>query len=142
MVDIETGIFDLLDDLDLEETCDTSYEKDVDLEIIHGLYYQNVAFMNNKVGLFADYWIKLYSNCCQPRDYAVDLLNDNKVEEAKASLKDWSDTFESPALPQLFLWHLRAKELSPKAQKKTLCALKPERVVKRITFDHSEANPG
>ena len=87
MTGSETGISDLCD----EETCDTGFEKDVDVEIIDGFYYQNVPIMNDKVRLFADYWMKLYSNCCLQRDHAVQLLNDNKVEEAKATLEDWPD---------------------------------------------------
>ena len=75
MTSSETGICDLCD----EETCDTGFEKDVDVEIIDGFYYQNVPIMNDKVRLFADYWMKLYSNCCLQRDHAVQLLNDNKV---------------------------------------------------------------
>ena len=35
----ETGISDLFDDIDMEETCDTGYEKDVDVAIIDGFYY-------------------------------------------------------------------------------------------------------
>lgn len=85
MTGSETGKSDLCD----EETCDTGFEKDVDVEIIDGFYYQNVPIMNDKVRLFADYWMKLYSNCCLQRDHAVQLLNDDKVEEAKATLEDW-----------------------------------------------------
>lgn len=62
--------------MDLEETRNTGYGKDSDLEIIDGFYHQNVAFMNDKVQLFADCWVKLYSNCCLQRDYALELLND------------------------------------------------------------------
>ena len=50
----ETGISDLFDDIDMEETCDTGYEKDVDVAIIDGFYYQMVAFVNGKVRLLAD----------------------------------------------------------------------------------------
>lgn len=96
MTGSETGISDLCD----EETCDTGFEKDVDVEIIDGFYYQNVPIINDKVRLFADYWMKLYSNCCLQRDHAVQLLNDDKVEEAKATLEDWPDSFGSPDLPQ------------------------------------------
>lgn len=99
MTGSETGKSDLCD----EETCDTGFEKDVDVEIIDGFYYQNVPIMNDKVRLFADYWMKLYSNCCLQRDHAVQLLNDDKVEEAKATLEDWPDSFGSPDLPQLLL---------------------------------------
>lgn len=62
--------------MDLEETRDTGYGKDSVLEIIDGFYHQNVAFIIDKVQLFADYWVKLYSNCCLQRDYAVELLSD------------------------------------------------------------------
>ena len=99
MTGSETGKSDLCD----EETCDTGFEQDVDVEIIDGFYYQNVPIMNDKVRLFADYWMKLYSNCCLQRDHAVQLLNDDKVEEAKATLEDWPDSFGSPDLPQLLL---------------------------------------
>ena len=60
----ETGLSVLIEDFDLEDVNDTGYEKDVDVEIIDGFYHQSVAFMNEKVRLFTDYWIKLYSNCC------------------------------------------------------------------------------
>ena len=60
-----------------------------------------MAFLNDKVRLFADYLMKLYSNCCLQRDYAVELLNDSKSEEAKAVLHYWPDVFGSPDLPQL-----------------------------------------
>ena len=112
MTGSETGISDLCD----EETCDTGFEKDVDVEIIDGFYYQNVPIMNDKVRLFADYWMKLYSNCCLQRDRAVQLLNDDKVEEAKATLEDWPDSFGSPDLPQLLLETLneqKRKKRSP-----------------------------
>ena len=59
--------------------------------------------MKGKVRLFADYWIKLNSNCCLQRDYAVELLNYIKPEEAKAVLQDWPGTFGSPDLAQLLL---------------------------------------
>mgnify|MGYP000152752345 FL=1 len=49
----ETGISDLFDDIDMEETCDTGYEKDVEVAIISGFYYQKVAFVNGKVRLLA-----------------------------------------------------------------------------------------
>ena len=39
----ETSISDLFDEIDMEETCDTGYEKDVDVAIISGFYYQKVA---------------------------------------------------------------------------------------------------
>ena len=42
-----------------------------------------------------------FSNCCLQRDYAVELLNGIKLEEDKAVLQDWPDTFGSPDLPQL-----------------------------------------
>ena len=103
MAGSETGVTDLMDEMDLEDINDTGYEKDVDVEIIDGFYHQNVAFMNDKVQLFAEYWMKLYSNCCLQRDYAVELLNDGKPEEAKAVLCDWSDTFGSPSVPQLLV---------------------------------------
>ena len=88
MADSETGLTDLMDDLDLEETYDTGYEEDIDVEIINGFYYQNVAFMDEKVQLFADYWVKLYLNCCLQWSYAVELLNDKIPEEAEVVLHD------------------------------------------------------
>lgn len=60
MAESETGLSGLIDELDLEETCDTGYEKDVDVEIINdGFYQHNIAFMNEKVQLFADYWMNV-----------------------------------------------------------------------------------
>lgn len=87
--------------LDLEEVSNTDYERDINIEIINRFYYKNVAFMNEKVHLFADHWMELYSNCCSQRDNAVELLNDNQPTEAKAVLQDWPDTFGAPNLPQL-----------------------------------------
>ena len=120
MTSNETGIFDLCD----EETCDTGFEKDVDVEIIDGFYYQNVPIMNDKVRLFADYWMRLYSNCCLQRDHAVQLLNDNKVEEAKATLEDWPDSFGSPDLPQLLLETLN----EPKRKKRSPLTIESDAV--------------
>lgn len=103
MAESETGLSDLMEDMDLEHVVDTGYEKDVDVEVIDGFYHQNVAFMNDKVRSFAEYWMKLYSNCCLQRDYAVELLNDGKPEEAKTVLEDWPDTTGSPNVPQLLV---------------------------------------
>ena len=103
MAESETGLSDLMEGFDLEDINDTGYEKDVDVEIIDGFYHQNVAFMNEKVQLFAHYWMKLYSNCCLQRDYAVELLYDGKPEEAKTVLEDWPDTTGSPNVPQLLV---------------------------------------
>ena len=113
MAESETGLTDLMDEMDLGDVCDTGYERDVNVEVIDGFYHQNVAFMNEKVQLFADYWMKLYSNCCLQRDYAVELINDGKPDEAKAALEDWPDTFGSPSVPQLFV-----EEPPEKKQKK------------------------
>ena len=99
MAGSETGVTDLVDEMDFEDVDDTGYEKDVDVEVIDGFYHQNVAFMNNKVQLFAEYWMKLYSNSCLQRDSALELLNDGKTEEAEAALCDWPDTSGSPSLP-------------------------------------------
>ena len=103
MTESKTGLSNLMEDLDLEDVNDTGYERDMDVEITDGFYYQNVPSMNDKIQLFADYWMKLYSHCCLQRDYAVELLNDNKPEDAKAVLQDWPDTFGSPHLPQLLV---------------------------------------
>jgi len=92
---------DSFEDMDLGDVNDTGYESDYDIEIIDGFYHQNIAFMNEKVRLFADYWRNLYSNCCLQRDYAVERLNENKPEKAKEFLEDWPDTLASPNVPQL-----------------------------------------
>ena len=98
----ESGLTDMMDDLDLGDVTDTGYEKDVDLEIIFdGFYHQNIAFVNDKIRLFADFWVKLYSNCCLQRDYTVEYLNDGKPEEAKTFLEDWPETCGEPKVPQL-----------------------------------------
>ena len=98
----ESGLTDMMDDFDLGDVTDTGYEKDVDLEIIFdGFYHQNMAFVNDKIRLFTDFWMKLYSNCCLQRDYAVEYLNDGKPEEAKTFLEDWSNTCGQPMVPQL-----------------------------------------
>lgn len=115
MAGSETGLTDLMDEMDLEDVVDTGYEKDIDVEVIDGFYHQNVVFMNDKVQLFAEYWMKLYSNCCLQRDYAVALLNDGKPEEAKTVLEDWPDTTGSPNVPQLLVEthpELKRKKLS------------------------------
>ena len=80
---------------------DTGYERDVDIKVIDGFHYQGTTIMNDKVKLFADFWMKLYSNCCLQRDYAVELINDGKPNEAKKRLIDWPETFGSPKIPQL-----------------------------------------
>ena len=54
-----------------------------------------------KVRLFAEYGMGLHSNCCLQQDCAVELLNDGKLEEAKAALSDWPDTTVSQNVPQL-----------------------------------------
>ena len=82
MAESETDLSDLMGDFDLEDINDTDYQQNFDVEIIYGFYQQNIAFMNKKVRLFADCWMKLYSDCCLQRDYAMELLNDNKPEEA------------------------------------------------------------
>ena len=125
MAGSETGLTDLMEDMDFGDVDDTGYERDVDVEIIDGFYHQNIAFMNDKVRLFADYWMKLYSNCCLQRDYAVELLNDNKPEEAKAVLQDWPDTFGSPDLPQL----LFEAHVEPKRKKRSVAERECDGVV-------------
>lgn len=120
MAESETGLSDLMEGFDLEDVDDTGYEKDVDVEVIDGFYNQNVAFMNDKVQLFAEYWMKLYSNCCLQRDYAVELLNDGKPKEAKAVLCDWPDTFGSPSVPQLLF------QTSPEPKRKKLSTTERE----------------
>ena len=101
MAESETGLSDLMEDIDLEDINDTGYEQNFDVEIIDGFYHQNIAFMNEKVRLFADYWMKLYSDCCLQRDYAMELLNDNKPEEAKVILHSFPTTEGAPNVPQL-----------------------------------------
>ena len=125
MAGSETDLTDLMEDMDLEETHDTGYEQDVDVEIIDGFYHQNIALMNDKVQFFADYWMKLHSNCCLQRDYAVELLNDNKPEEAKAALSDWPDTTGSPNVPQL----LFEEPLERKRKKQSTCSIEYEGVM-------------
>ena len=51
----ETGLTDLMHDLDLEDVNDTGYKRDINVKITNGFYYQNVAYMNDNVRLFADY---------------------------------------------------------------------------------------
>ena len=98
MAESETGMSDLMDDLDLEKTYVTGYEEDIEVEIIDGFYHQNVAFMNEKIQIFTDYWMKLYSNCCLQRDYAVELLDKKKPDAAKAFLRDWPSTTGAPKI--------------------------------------------
>ena len=54
MAESETGLSDLMEDFDFEDVNYTGYERDINVEIIDGFYYQNEAFMNDKVRLFAD----------------------------------------------------------------------------------------
>ena len=68
MAENETDYSDLMDDLDLDKTYDTGYEEDIEVEIIDGFYHQNVAFMNERI------MMKLYSDYCLQRDYAVESL--------------------------------------------------------------------
>lgn len=122
MAESETGLSDLMDEMDLGDVYDTGYERDVDVEVIDGFYHQNVAFMNEKVQLFADYWMKLYSNCCLQRDYAVELINDGKPDEAKAVLEDWPDTTGSPHVPQLFVEEPPEKKRKKQSEYSIECA--------------------
>ena len=57
--------------------------------------------------------MKLYSNRCLHRDYAVELLSDGKPEEAKAVLSDWPDTMGLPNVPQLLF-----EEKTPERKRK------------------------
>ena len=77
MAESKTDFTDFMD-VDLECVSDAGNERDFDVEIIDGFYHQNIVFMNEKVQLLADYWMKLYSDCCLQRDYAIKLLNDKK----------------------------------------------------------------
>ena len=45
--------------------------------------------------------MKLYSNCCLQRDYAVELLDNKKPDAAEAFLRDWPSTIGAPKIPQL-----------------------------------------
>lgn len=117
MADSETGLTDFMDDITLEDAFDTGYEEEFHMEIIDGFYYQNVAFMNEKVKVFAEYWMQLYSNCCKQRDNAVELLNDEKPDEAKAVLGDWPSTIGAPKLPQMSCENLAAEEPKRKRSK-------------------------
>ena len=45
--------------------------------------------------------MKLYSNCCLQRDYAMELINDGEPHKAKDILRDWPDTCGQPKVPQL-----------------------------------------
>ena len=43
----------------------------------------------------------MYSDCCLQRDYAMELLNDNKPEDAKVVLLSFPKTEKAPNVPQL-----------------------------------------
>ena len=101
MAESESGISDLMEDMDLEDM-DTGYEQDFDVEIIDGFYHQNIAFMNDKVRSFAEYWMRIYSDCCLQRDYAMELLNDNKPEDAKVILRSFPTTEGAPNVNVMF----------------------------------------
>ena len=45
MAESETGLTDLVHDLDLEDVNDTGYKRDINVKIINGFYYQNVAYL-------------------------------------------------------------------------------------------------
>ena len=67
MAESATALSDAMNDtnldlkgMDFEDVNDSGNDRDVDVEIIDGFYHQNVAFMNNRVQSFADYWMKLY----------------------------------------------------------------------------------
>ena len=91
MAESESGISDLMEDMDLEDM-DTGYEQDFYVEINDRFYHQNIAFINDKVRLFAEYWVRIYSNCCLQRDYAMELLNDNKPEDVKVIIHSFPTT--------------------------------------------------
>ena len=93
-----------MDHLELEETYNYGYKQDFDVEIIDGFYHHNVAQMNDKVRLFANY-IQMLSRtkfCFRPN-------------KAKAVLEDWLDTLGGPDLPQLLLETLN----QPKGKKRS-----------------------
>ena len=48
MAESETGLTDLMHDLDLEDVNDTGHERNINVKIINGFYYQNVDFMTMK----------------------------------------------------------------------------------------------
>ena len=100
MAESESGISNLMEDMDLEDM-DTGYEQDFDVEIIDGFHHQYMAYMNDKVRSFAQYWMQMYSDCCLQRDYAMELLNDNKPEDAKVVLRSFPKTEKAPNGPQL-----------------------------------------
>ena len=76
----------------LERNFHFNCEQDIDVEIIDGFYYQNIAFINDKVRLFAEFWMRIYSNCCLQRGYAMELLNDNKPEDVKVIIHSFPTT--------------------------------------------------
>lgn len=87
MAESETGLSDLMDDMDLD---DLNYETDIDVEILDGFHLENTLYhVNDKVQQFAFYWMKLYSNCCIQRDEAMDLLRLGNVDDAIKQLEDW-----------------------------------------------------
>ena len=71
MADSVSGLTDLMDDFDLGDATNTGYER-----CRCGNYRW---FLPSKCGcpvrLFADFWMKLYSNCCLQRNYAVEFLH-------------------------------------------------------------------
>ena len=77
------------------------------MEIIDGFYYQNVAFMNDKIRLFAEYWMWIYSNCCLQRDYVMELLKDNKPEDVKVIGMCFSRLFHQQNATAVVLRHYR-----------------------------------
>ena len=101
MAESETSLSDMMYEMDLGAVHNTGYERDVDIEVSDGFYYKSIAFMNDKVHLFADFWMTLYSTCCLQRDSAVKLMNDGKPDEAKDALNDWPTTIGSPQVPHL-----------------------------------------
>ena len=88
------------------------------------LVMRKMAFMNERIQIFADYWMKLYSNCCLPQDYAVESLDGEKPDEAKAFLRDWPSTTGAPKIPQL-LFEIPAE---PKRKKRSAALIKCDAV--------------
>lgn len=102
--------------MDLQDVNYTGYERDVDVEVIDGFYHQNLAFMNEKVQVLGSYWMQIYSECCLQHDYAIELLNDDKPEDAQVILRSFPTTEGAPNVPQLLF---KTEETKPKGRKRS-----------------------
>lgn len=137
MAEGKSGLSDLMDHMDLEDSFDTGYEQDINIEIIDGFHLENTLYhVNDKVQQVVFYWMKLYSNCFQQRDDALGLLRLGYVEDAIKKLEDWPETIGCPKVPQV----LPTKQEEHLKHKKARKALDVEAIIQEMRSRFSSSD--